>query len=73
MSIEDRAQDHEATEWAARNAPRAPAAQFTPGQPGYGPQYCDECGSTMPALRRANGWDLCTACQRHVEHGRLKR
>lgn len=73
MSIEDRAQDHEATEWAARNAPRAAAAQHQPSDPGYGPKYCDECESVMPALRRANGWRLCTSCQGHVERGRFKR
>jgi RNA polymerase-binding transcription factor DksA len=73
MSIEDRAQDHEATEWAARNAPRASAAQFAPEDAGYGPKYCEECGSTMPVLRRQHGWRLCTSCQGHVERGRLKR
>ena len=73
MSIEDRAQDHEAIEWAARNAPRAAAVQHRPGEEGYGPRYCEECGSTMPELRRANGWKLCTSCQSAVERGRIRR
>lgn len=73
MSLEDRAQEQEAAEWAARNAPRATRPQFEPGQAGYGPKFCEECESTMPALRRANGWVLCTSCQSAVERGLIRR
>lgn len=73
MSLEDQAQEQEALEWAARNAPRAARPMFEPGQPGYGPQFCEECESAMPALRRANGWVLCTTCQSAVERGLIRR
>lgn len=73
MSLEDRAQEHEAVEWAARNAPRPARPLFEPGQDGYGPEFCEECQSTMPALRRANGWVLCITCQSAVERGRIRR
>lgn len=73
MSIEDKAQDHEAAEWEHRNAPPPPRPTFKPGDAGYGPKECDECESTMPPLRRANGWVLCTRCQSLVESGRLRR
>lgn len=73
MSLEDRAQEHEAVEWAARNASRPAPRLFEPGQEGYGPAFCEECQSTMPALRRAHGWVLCTSCQSAVERGHIRR
>lgn len=68
MSIEDKAQEHEAAEWERINVsrPRLPPMK-KPGEPGYGPEECDDCGGPMPDLRRANGWRLCTACQSVVE------
>lgn len=74
MSIEDKAQEHEATQWAALNMNRNGLPPMKkPGEPGYGPEECTNCGAEMPALRRANGWILCTACQSLVEAGRLVR
>lgn len=74
MSIEDKAQEHEAAEWAAINMNRKGLPPLKkPGDPGYGPAECDECGAEMPALRRANGWVLCTSCQTQVERGKLVR
>lgn len=73
MSLEDQAQQHEASEWARRNAPRPEKPTFKPGEAGYGPKYCEECGSNMPELRRANGWVLCTSCQTAVERGHIRR
>lgn len=73
MSMEDRAQEHEAAEWARNNAPRPQKPTYQPGDAGYGPEFCDECESPMPELRRANGWVLCTSCQSAVERGRIRR
>ena len=73
MSLEDRAQEHEAKEWAYRNAARPERVTYKPGDAGYGPAFCEECESPMPELRRANGWVLCTSCQSAVERGRIRR
>lgn len=73
MSLEDRAQEHEAAEWARRNAPRPEKPTYKPGEDGYGPEFCEECESPMPDPRRANGWTLCTSCQSAVERGRIRR
>ena len=73
MSLEDKAQDHEAAEWLARNTSRPDKPIYKPGEPGYGPKWCEECGSAMPDLRRANGWLLCTSCQTAVERGHIRR
>lgn len=67
MSIENAAQDHEAKEWEARNAPRATQPTYKPGEAGYGPSEC-ECGADMPPNRRADGRLLCTLCQSAEEH-----
>lgn len=67
MSLEDRAQEHEAAEWEIRNRPREPKKLIEPGAPGYGPSECEDCGNPMPELRRANGWSLCTECQSLIE------
>lgn len=66
MSIEDRAQEHEAQEWAIINRPRE-VAKYAPGEPGYGPEECEECGAEMHPVRRAHGFVLCTSCQSAVE------
>lgn len=68
MSLEDDAQQYEAKLWELRNINRKelPALK-KPGEPGYGPEECDECGDTMPEVRRANGYLLCTACKSAIE------
>ena len=73
MSLEDRAQEHEAVEWAMRNGQRAEGKTYAPGEPGYGPAECEECDEPMPTLRRANGWSLCTACKAAQERFRARR
>ena len=74
MNIADNAQDHEAHEWALRNAPRE-VKQYKPGDAGYGPEECDECGDKMHPVRRGHGFRLCTSCQsaREIVSGRLSR
>lgn len=67
MSMEDAAQDHEVRIWEINNRPRPEAKKYAPGQDGYGPEECVECGDDMPALRRENGWCLCTACKAKTE------
>ena len=74
MSLEDKAQEHEAAEWAIRNRPRA-VRTFNPGEDGYGPEECAECGDAMHPVRRGHGFKLCTSCQsaREIVNGRLVR
>jgi len=62
MSQEDRAQDQEIMEWERNNKVRT-AKTYIPTDAGYGPEWCDECGATMPELRRVDGRRLCTTCQ----------
>jgi hypothetical protein len=85
MSQEDRAQDHEAMDWALNNRPRDAAPMFAECDKGYGPATCngrekrtgpgvqleDDCGNELPPLRRAMGRHLCVACQDLLERGRL--
>jgi hypothetical protein len=75
MSLEDNAQDYEAKEWAARNAPRPERPTYAPGDAGYGPEECDQCDGAVHPVRRANGWRLCTPCQsaREIVTARLAR
>ena len=68
MSMEDRAQEHEAHVWELNNVHRKqmpPVAQ--PGDPRYGPEECEECGDDMPEVRRSYGFKLCTQCQSAIE------
>lgn len=76
MSIEDRAQEHEAQQWELRNLNRKtlppPAA---PADADYGPAECEECGADMPPLRRAWRCITCVPCTAQAErlaarHGR---
>lgn len=67
MSFEDKAQEHEAMEWAQINAPRPPQPTYKPGEPGYGPELCKDCDETMPDVRRAYGFLRCTACASALE------
>jgi RNA polymerase-binding transcription factor DksA len=62
MNLEDRAQEHELAEWEARNAGRQQVAAHAPGEPGYGPEKCVECGTDMPDKRREMGSHWCTPC-----------
>jgi len=75
MSLEDKAQEYEAKEWEARNAPRPQLPTYAPGDPGYGPKECYQCDGVVHPVRRANGWRLCTACQsaREIVTARLAR
>lgn len=66
MSIEDQAQEHEAKMWTLANT-IPPAPVFQPHEAGYGPAECRTCGDDMPALRRRDGRQLCTACQSGLE------
>lgn len=61
MSIEDRAQEHEAKLWEYHNRPRE-VSSFKPEDPGYGPEECEECGAEMHAVRRTYGFKMCTPC-----------
>ena len=67
MNIEDSAQAHEVKMWEMANAVRPAAAVYAPGEPGYGPAECAQCGDDMPALRRRDGRRLCTTCQSALE------
>lgn len=73
MNLEDRAQEHEAQLWAMANLNRPvlppPAA---PGDPDYGPEFCDACGAEMPELRRADRRRLCTPCQSLAERRKVR-
>lgn len=73
MSIEDRAQEHEAQMWEKINQPRQQQPTFSPGEAGYGPAECNECGDDMPDVRRGYGYSICTACQStHEERARRR-
>lgn len=37
--------------------------KFSPGEPGYGPEFCDECGAEMHPVRRGYGYKLCVPCK----------
>jgi hypothetical protein len=63
MSLEDKAQEHEAAQWARLNSTgRAPTPEFKPGDEKYGPELCEECDEKMPPERRARGRHFCTDC-----------
>ncbi len=62
MSLEDAAQDHEAKIWALNNRPRE-VVSYGPGDKGYGPEFCVECGADMPPQRRAHGFTVCVPCK----------
>lgn len=70
MSLEDKAQEHEAKEWELRNTRRPEQPTYKPGEPGYGPEECQECDADMPAKRREYGYRLCTACATEAERAR---
>lgn len=67
MSMEDIAQEVELKQWELNNASRQAPVKYAPGDAGYGPAECDECGSDMPAARRAHGFTICVACKTSQE------
>lgn len=67
MSMEDYAQEIELAAWARNNASRPDPVKYAPGDAGYGPEDCDECGATMPAARRAHGFTICVECRTKQE------
>lgn len=71
MSIEDRAQDQEVADWERNNRPRDRRI-FAPGEEGYGPECCAECGDEMPEVRRAYGYALCVSCAADLERIRSR-
>lgn len=73
MSDEDRAQDQEILDWERNNRSRPERRRFTPGEAGYGPAQCVECGDDMPAERRAMGSHLCTECKTRQEEQEKRR
>ncbi len=70
MSIEDKAQEQEAMEWARVNAPRPGPLKYAEGEPGYGPALCVECEADMPAVRRSYGYHICVDCKTVQERRR---
>jgi hypothetical protein len=62
MEIEEQAQIHEAKEWEERNKARPERKVYAPGEDGYGREFCIECESQMPPLRRSMGCMRCTSC-----------
>lgn len=69
MSFEDNAQAHEAQEWEIRNR-RREVVVHQPGDVGYGPEECSQCGDDMHAVRRAYGFVMCTPCAEARERRR---
>lgn len=37
--------------------------KFVEGDPGYGPEFCDECDAEMHPCRREYGFRLCVSCK----------
>lgn len=68
MSIEDKAQEHEAQIWEINN--RARVVSYQPGDPGYGPEECERCGAEVHPVRRSYGYKLCTPCASAAERRR---
>lgn len=69
MSIEDNAQAHEAQEWEIRNRARE-VVSYQPGDKGYGPEECEQCGADMHPVRRSYGFMVCTPCASATERQR---
>lgn len=63
MSMEDDAQVLELMLWERTNASRPEPVKYAPGDAGYGPEDCDECGAEMPQARRAHGFTICVSCK----------
>jgi RNA polymerase-binding transcription factor DksA len=69
LSTEEQAQVLELKEWERINQSRGEVVKYSPGDEGYGPEYCseDECGVEMPTPRREWGFAICVGCQTLVE------
>lgn len=61
MSLEDKAQEHEAMLWEQNNRARE-VTRFQPTDKGYGPAECVDCGDDMHPVRRSYGFTRCTKC-----------
>lgn len=73
MSEEDRAQALELLDWERNNRVRPERHRYQPGEPGYGPAECVECGDDMAPERRAMGSHVCTACKTLQERTQKQR
>lgn len=69
MSLEDKAQDHEAMIWAQNNMPRD-VVKYQPGEAGYGPSECIDCWDEMHPVRRSYGFTRCVKCASALERRR---
>lgn len=72
MSIEDKAQEHEAQVWAIHNRPRE-VLRYAPGDKGYGPEHCTGCDADMHPARRAWGFTECVPCVSATESPSRRR
>lgn len=72
MSLEDKAQEHEAQIWEMNNRARE-VVRYQPGDKGYGPEECDQCGADMPPERRAHGFTVCVHCKSAAEARNRRR
>lgn len=70
MSEADQAQAIELKMWEQANASRPDPVRHAPGDPGYGPEWCDRCGDEMPEVRRQYGFSICVTCKT-IEEKRL--
>ena len=61
MSIEEKAQEHEAQVWMLNNS-RPAFVIYQPGEAGYGQEFCRDCGADMHPVRRSHGFTTCTPC-----------
>lgn len=69
MSLEDNAQEYEAKLWAINNRARE-VVSYHPGDKGYGPEECEQCGAGMHPVRRSYGFKVCTPCASATERQR---
>jgi RNA polymerase-binding transcription factor DksA len=67
MSEADQAQAREIREWEMINNRSVQQTKYAPGDAGYGPEECDECGAQMIPERRAWGFTICIACKQAEE------
>jgi RNA polymerase-binding transcription factor DksA len=63
MSEEDKAQEVELKQWEHNNRSRQEPKKYAPTDEGYGPEECDDCGSSMPTARREHGFKICVSCK----------
>lgn len=46
--------------------------KYSPGEVGFGPECCDDCGGDMPLARREYGFSVCVPCK-ELEDQRSRR